>query len=101
VRVTSQGQPRTIFKRAVERKNLLLAEVTAREIGRVDLQEALSLVLLVAELQPARLDAFGRRWLARVASERKVSLAELDMAVTALRALPSERAAAALREIAK
>jgi hypothetical protein len=48
--VTSQGQPRTIFKRAVERKNLLLAEVTAREIGRVDLQEALSLVLLVAEL---------------------------------------------------
>jgi predicted nucleic acid-binding protein len=31
---TSQGHPRTIFRRALERDNLVLAEVTAREIGR-------------------------------------------------------------------
>jgi len=29
---TSQGHPRTIFRRALERGNLVLAEVTAREI---------------------------------------------------------------------
>jgi hypothetical protein len=31
---TSQGHPRTIFKRALERGNLLVAEATAREIAR-------------------------------------------------------------------
>ncbi len=33
---TSQGHPRTVFKRALERDNLVLAEVTAREIGHVE-----------------------------------------------------------------
>jgi hypothetical protein len=36
---------------------------------------------------------------ARLAAERRLRLAELDLAVTALRALPSERAAAALRAL--
>jgi len=39
---TSQGHARTVFKRAVERGNLLLvAQATAKEIGRVSLVEAL------------------------------------------------------------
>jgi hypothetical protein len=54
-------------------------------------------VCLVAELEPARLDAFARRWLARLAQEKPLRLIELDIALTALRALPSERAAKALR----
>ena len=37
----------------------MLAMATAREIGVVSLEEALSLVVLVAELQPERLDAFA------------------------------------------
>jgi hypothetical protein len=32
---TSQGHPRTIFTRALEHDKLVLAEVTAREIGRI------------------------------------------------------------------
>ena len=32
----SQGHPRTIFRRALEHDNLVLAEVTAREIGQTD-----------------------------------------------------------------
>jgi len=35
-----RGHPRTIFRRALERGNLVLAEVTAREIGRVTIAEA-------------------------------------------------------------
>jgi len=31
---TSQGHPRTVFGRALEHDNLVLAEVTAREISR-------------------------------------------------------------------
>jgi hypothetical protein len=38
--MTAQGHPRAIFKRAVERGNLVIAEATAREIGRLTLEEA-------------------------------------------------------------
>jgi len=99
VRLTAQGHPRAIFRRAVERKNLLIAEATARELGALDLSEALDLVCLIAEVEPGRLDPFARRWLARIADERPLPLAELDIAITALRALPSPRAADALRAL--
>jgi hypothetical protein len=50
---TSQGHPRTIFRRALEHDNLVLAEVTAREIGRVTIADALELTALVARKEPA------------------------------------------------
>jgi hypothetical protein len=75
------------------------AEASAREMGAVDLAEALDLVCLVADVAPERLDRFARRWLARVAVERALRLDELDLAVTAMRALPSPRAVAALRAL--
>jgi hypothetical protein len=76
----------------IQRKNLLDAETCARKMGIVDLAEALDLVCLVAEAAPARLNGFARRWLARLAGERALTLAELDLSATALRALPSARA---------
>jgi hypothetical protein len=97
--LTAQGHPRAIFRRAIERRNLLIAEGTARELGTLNLTEALDLVCLVAEQRPDRLDAFARRWLARLADEMPLRLPELDIAITALRALPSERAADALRAL--
>jgi len=99
--VTAQGHPRAIFRRAIERKNLLVAQTTARELGVVGLDEALELVVLTAELEPHRLDGYGRRWLSRLADERTLTLGELDLAVTALRALPSSRAADALRQLVR
>jgi hypothetical protein len=65
----------------------------------VSLDEALDLVRLVAEKAPERLDAYARRWPVRLAEERRLSLNEIDGAVTALRALPSSRAADALRAL--
>ena len=96
--VTSQGHPRTIFRRALRTRNLLVAETTAREVGRLDLAEALELVVLVAEVDARRLEAFASRWLRRLIEERAPTLAELDLALTALRALPSPRAVGALRD---
>lgn len=98
--MTAQGHPRAIFHRAIQRQNLVVAEVTAREIGSVSLDEALELVCLVAEKAPERLDAYARRWVSRLLQERALTLAEIDVVVSALRALPSERAAAALRAFA-
>jgi hypothetical protein len=59
--VTAQGHPSAIFKRAIERVNVLVAEATAREIG-LSLEEALQLVLLYAAYEPAN----GARGLAVV-----------------------------------
>jgi hypothetical protein len=67
--MTAQGQPRSRFRRALDRRNLLGAETAAREMGLVSLDEALDLVVLVAEVAPARLDGFARRWMARLAEE--------------------------------
>src|SRR5207244_2301061 len=72
--MTAQGHARTIFRRAIDRKNLLTAEATAREMGTVSLGEALDLVSLVAEVAPSRFDGFARRWLARLAHERPLRL---------------------------
>jgi enoyl-CoA hydratase/carnithine racemase len=68
-------------------------------MGVVDLAEALDLVSLVAEVAPDRLEGYARRWLSRLADEQPLALAELDLAVTALRALPSPRAGDALRAL--
>jgi hypothetical protein len=99
--LTAQGHPRAIFRRAIERKNLLVAQMTAREMGVVELPEALELVVLTAELEPQRLDGYARRFVARLADERTLTLAELDLAITALRALPSLPAAEALRHLVR
>jgi hypothetical protein len=40
---TSPGHARTVFKRALQRDHLLVAEATAKEIGRKSLVEALEL----------------------------------------------------------
>jgi hypothetical protein len=68
-------------------------------MGVVSLDEALDLVCLVAEAAPDRLDGFARRWLVRLVEDRPLRLGELDLAITALRALPSARASDALRAL--
>jgi hypothetical protein len=62
---TSQGHPRTVFRRALEPENLLVAEATAREIGHVSLGEALELTALIAEKEPSWHGPFAVRWLRR------------------------------------
>jgi hypothetical protein len=80
---------------------LLVAQTAAREMGVVGLDEALDLVVLIAEREPSRLDRYARRFVARLADERTLTLGELDVAVTALRALPSARADDVLRQLVR
>jgi hypothetical protein len=51
---TSQGHPYTIFRRALERKNLLVAEATAKELPPLNLTDALELTVLIARKDPRR-----------------------------------------------
>ena len=60
--MTAQGHPRRIFATAIERGNIVMAEATARELGRISLEEALELVLLYAAYEPAKLERAALRW---------------------------------------
>src|SRR5690348_8814836 len=44
--------PRSVFKQAIERGNLLIAEMTAKELGRLTLADALDLLVLEIEKEP-------------------------------------------------
>jgi len=69
--ITAQGHPRAIFHRAIERGNLAVAEVTAREMGKVSLAEALELVALIAFKDPRRHGRAGARWVRRYLEENE------------------------------
>jgi hypothetical protein len=98
--VTAQGHPRAIFKRAIERGNVVVAEATAREIG-LSLEEALQLVLLYAAYEPAKLERAALRWLGRYLDEGKaVSLLKTQIALSALAELRADEREAAAKLLA-
>ena len=79
-----------LIRRALERGNLVLAEVTAREIGRVTIAEALELTALVARKQPERYGRFAARWLCLFLEEHeKATLEDVALLVSNLRSLAS------------
>jgi hypothetical protein len=80
---TAQGHPRAIFQRSIERGNLLVAETTLREIGRVTLTEALQLTALIAVKDPRRHARVSARWLARWLEERDQATIDEAAFVTA------------------
>ena len=100
--ITAQGSPRAVFRLALARGNLTVAEIVAREVGHIDLREALELTALVARSDRSRARRMGARWLERWLAEAKppiddavtvaANLAGLggqlhDVALDALRAL--------------
>jgi hypothetical protein len=86
--VTAQGNPRVIFKRAIERGTVAIAESVARELGQLSLGESLALTALVARQDPRRRSRFAVRWLLRLLEEDdSMSIEEVAMAASALAAL--------------
>jgi hypothetical protein len=95
--MTAQGHPRAIFSRAIENGNLVVAEQVAREVPNLTLEEALRLLFLYAENDPARFDRAALRWLdLYLAKGKAVSLLKVSLAASALAELRGvERAHAA------
>src|SRR5947207_13618961 len=67
--VTSEGHPGAVFRRALERRNLIAAWAAAAELPFVSLVDALALCLLVREREPATFARFALRWHARFCAE--------------------------------
>jgi hypothetical protein len=80
--------------------------VTAREIGRVTIAEALELTALVARKEPERYGRFAARWLCVYLEEHeKATLEHVELLVSNLRSLATPKyhaaALAILRKVAR
>lgn len=83
--MTVDGSPLTRFSRAIQHGSVLNAEVAARELGRLDLSDALALVELMAEKHDHRFERAALRWHARFEQEiAGVTLEESALALSAL-----------------
>jgi hypothetical protein len=82
--MTSQGTAPGRFQRAIHRRDVLAAEMAARETGGLSLAEALSLCEVLANVDPARYERAALRWLQRFIDERAPPLTEVTLAASAL-----------------
>jgi hypothetical protein len=98
--VTSQGTAYSQFKRALERRNFMLAWTTAAELPKVPLADELELLLLANDMEPARFDRALPRWHARLCSERQLSSGEAQLALAALNCLPGPGVRSAVQSLA-
>jgi hypothetical protein len=102
---TSQGRPYAIFRRALERRNLLVAEATAKELPPLNLTDALELTVLIARKDPRRHPRVAARWLLRYLEDcDEATIDEAAMVAACLAALAGDRhrdAALTLRAMAE
>jgi hypothetical protein len=73
----------------------------ASELPAVPLADALELLLLARDLEPARFDRAVPRWHARLCAERQLSVGEAQLALAALAALPGPGATNAAQALAR
>jgi hypothetical protein len=88
--VTSQGSPYSRFNRALATHDLLLIRAAAAEMPRINLDDALAILPVIAVKEPHRYDRAACRWAARFALERDVGLDELGEVLGALDRLPEQ-----------
>jgi hypothetical protein len=87
--VTAQGSPLTRYRRAIDRRSLILAEIAAREMSHVPLRDALGLLALYAAGGDRKFERAAARWLARLTLEKpELTLEEVQFAAGALAVLP-------------
>jgi hypothetical protein len=93
--VTAQGSAYARLRRAIERRNTIVAWATAAELPRVELDDALALVLLARDADAPRFERAAVRWHSRLCHEAPLTLSEAQLALSALLALTgsSRRAA--------
>jgi hypothetical protein len=72
--VTAQGSPLTRFKRALNARNVLLAELALGELEKVPLDVALQMVHLYAEKADRKFEPAARKWLSRWITEEQPSV---------------------------
>ena len=104
--MTSEGHPDSVFKRAIERGKLMVAEDTLRvEIPRPSLGDLLELTALIALKAPQRQARVSARWLQQwLEATDDATVYDASFVASCLQAIGSrhhERALASLRDMAE
>lgn len=82
------GSPHTRFRLALRTGNVHLIETAALELPQIGLQEALSILVVLARTGDRRYERAAAKWAARAASERKLTLAESRRVLALVEVLP-------------
>jgi hypothetical protein len=94
--VTSQGSPYARFRRALLTKNPGIILQAAAELERVSLEDALKILVVLAEKRHDRFGHAAARFAAPVTVERTLDLAEARYVLALVEALPRSPDAVAL-----
>jgi hypothetical protein len=87
--MTSEGSPYARFQRALRIGRLSMVRAAAAELPRIDLDDALSICLLISEQDAGRYERAAVRWLARLSLEvPTVRIEDLRAGLLAFEALP-------------
>jgi hypothetical protein len=100
--VTSQGSAWPRLRRALDQGNLVEARSAASELEHVGLAEALELLLLIRDQEPAKFERAALRWHARLCADVKtMPLGEALTVLALLEQLRGKRADAAARSLSE
>lgn len=89
--MTSEGHPQARFQRALTTHNLVIVEAAARELPRIALDDALSVLALLAADKDPRFDRAAARWVGRLLIETPVGLGDVRFALAMVERLPACR----------
>jgi hypothetical protein len=92
--VTSQGSAYGRFRRSLERGTPLQIRAAAAELATVNLEDALAICLAFLDQEAEAYPRAAAKWASRVSGERPVSLADAQLLLAALGALPGPGARA-------
>jgi hypothetical protein len=97
VRVSRRPAPYALFQRALKQGHVVHAELAARELPTLTLEDALRLVALYAETGSPKAERAALRWLSRLLDERPaLTLGDACRATGALEGLLRGEAQAVL-----
>ena len=93
--MTSEGSPYARFQRALRIGRLSMVRAAAAELPRIELDDALSICLLISEQDAERYERAVVRWLARLSLEVPgVRIEDLRAGLLAFEVLPENPAGA-------
>jgi hypothetical protein len=89
--VTSDGRAYGRFQRALQTRNLQIVEAAATDLRRIGLDDALAILVLLAEAGDPRFDRAAARWVGRLLTETPAGLRDARFALALVERLPAGR----------
>ena len=89
--VTSQGTAYSRFQRALTTGNMRAIEAAAAELPRVGLDDALAILVVLAQTSDPRFDRAAARWVGRLLTETPAGLSDARFALALVERLPACR----------